>query len=174
MVGLLRLTGGRWRKHFGWVGPTLVAMHSRRVRVGSKHVDCERMSFELAQHARTAANSAAHGAVAAIFFGRTFNLSTFIARGKRLWCHVALSLPPTADRLDWHGRFARPYTVRIDHVYASTSYESTACSTRKPQLERHAVRNKTHAGGAPRKRKLRSRTARAQPARAAARAPCCV
>lgn len=68
-----RCTLNEYTKH------TFVAMHSRKVRVGSRHTDCDRISFELAQHASTAANSAAHGALAAIFLGRTFNLSTFIA-----------------------------------------------------------------------------------------------
>lgn len=78
---------------------TLVAMHSRKVRVGSRHTDCDRISFELAQHARTAANSAAHGALAAIFLGRTFNLSTFIALKKEpTECHVAWRFPLVGHR----------------------------------------------------------------------------
>jgi len=57
-----------------------MAMHSRRLLVTSAHSACERRSLELAQHARTAANSAAQGALEASFLGRTLSLSTFIAR----------------------------------------------------------------------------------------------
>lgn len=78
-------------------------MHSRSARVGSWHVDCDRISFELAQQASTEANSAAHGACAAIFLGRTFSLSTFIARKREA----------PADSVTWQIRVRRGGRPRL-------------------------------------------------------------
>lgn len=66
------------------VSRTLVAIHSCSALVCSRHAPWERMSLELAQQASIAANSVAHGVVAAAFLGRTLSLSTFIARRKIL------------------------------------------------------------------------------------------
>lgn len=85
----LRLVGARALRASVWSFPkpvsrTLVAIHSCSALVCSRHAPWERMSLELAQHASIAANSVAHGVVAAAFLGRTLSLSTFIARRKIL------------------------------------------------------------------------------------------
>ena len=60
---------------------TLLAMHSCNALAESLQAPMLLRSLELAQHASIVANSAAHGAAAASFFGLTLSLLSFILYG---------------------------------------------------------------------------------------------
>lgn len=125
------------------------AMHSRKVLVTSAHSAWERRSLELAQHASTAANSAAHGALDASFFGRTLSWSTFMAerqlvRPAQRRPHVthgaSAATAPAPPLVDSPPRWyvSPTYAVRQEHTQApDAGTTSRACES---QLFCDAVR----------------------------------